>query len=389
MRAAQTVCLGGLLLLFAVVRVTKTDTTIVFEAESYAALQAPMRVLHGDPSASGAACLVLPLGSGQGWRGTGKGSVTYRVDLLHEGRLFLWMRTLWGDGCTNAFFLSVNDGQRVIVGNDAIFGSWHWVKGPQIQVRKGLNYLTFSNHSDGTALDKIILTSNPFYSPEGLGEGITHFYDGFAGCDGNNTGSWTFVEGNWCVVPAVLEGASSAGDCLAQWDEKGGLAIGGFPVWHDYDAAVKVMLSGPGAIGLVLYHESPESEMRLVLDAEADSALLSLRQKEGGQWKTLGQECVREFCFDTWYELGFMYRAGQMICMLNGQPEMTIERALPRRGAIGLVTERVSGGYFDNVFVKFNQVCWDASICDGCIERCFRSRPHRRQFSGEHLHHRR
>jgi hypothetical protein len=152
----------------------------------------------------------------------------------------------------------------------------------------------------------------------------------------------------------VLEGASSAGDCLAQWDEKGGLAIGGFPVWHDYDAAVKVMLSGQGAIGLVFYHESPEDEMRLVLEAETDSALLSLRQKEGGQWKTLGQECVRDFCFDTWYELGFMNRQGQLICMLNGQPEMTIERALPRRGAIGLVTERVSGGYFDNVDVKFN-----------------------------------
>jgi hypothetical protein len=353
-RTAHTLCLAGLLLFFAVARVSTTDITIVFEAESYAALQAPMRVLTGDPSASGTACVVLPLGSGQGWRGTGEGSVTYRVDLLQEGRLFLWMRALWGDGCTNAFFLSVNDGQRVIVGNDAVFGSWHWVKGPQIQVQKGLNYLTFSNHSDGTALDKIILTSNPFYSPEGLGKGITHFYDGFAGCDGNNTGSWTFVEGHWRVVPATLESGPSAGDCLAQWDEKGGLAIAGFPVWHDYDAAVKVMLSGPGAIGLAFYYEGPEDEMRLVLEAEVDSALLSLRQKERGQWEMLGQQCVRAFCFDTWYELGFINREGQLICMLNGQPEMTIECALPPRGAIGLVTERVSGGYFDNVDVKFH-----------------------------------
>ncbi len=354
MRKLTLLALSLLLTFLAFVPVPKESVTVVMEAESYATLEAPMHEVRDATGASGNAYVGLPSGSGQGWRGEGSGSITYRVDLPRAGAYRLWGRVLWKDGCTNAFFLSANEAPSVVFGNDAVFGQWHWVKGQVLSLREGVNRIAFANHSDGTALDKLILTSDPLYLPEGLGLGITRFFDGFAGCDVDNTGSWELLSGNWRVIRSVGQRAG-VNNCLAQWAPGGGLALGGFRIWKDYDARVKVMLSGPGSAGLIAYRTDAGNELRLVLDAGEEIAALRLTQTMSGIAKVLGEADAPRFHFDTWHELRLQYRSGGLICALDGRPTITVPMPDGQTGRIGLVTANAGGVYFDNVDVQFRE----------------------------------
>ncbi len=354
MRSTGLLILAMALLALSVVVVPSTTETVVLEAEGYADLIAPMRVVRNAKEASGQSFVELPLGVGQGWRGEGSGSVIYRVDLPAAGAYTIWARALWKDGCTNAFFLTANEAAPLVFGNDAIFSQWHWVKGPSLPLESGLNYLTFSNHSDGTALDKLIITNDPFYLPEGLGQGITSFYDGFAGCDADNTGSWELRTGKWRVVHAAQEAAGPVNDCLAQWSPEGGLALGGFPVWQDYDARVKVMQTSPGAVALEFYRDESGNQYRLLWDNHDEVNEVRLERTASGETETIARQQGITCTYDHWYELGYYHDQDSLRCTLDGAPIASVKFEGPRRGQIGLACIETGGVYFDNVEVRFH-----------------------------------
>lgn len=354
MRSAALVFLAIGLLVLSIVPLPATTATVIMEAESYAQLTPPMRLVGNGDAVSAGGYVELPLGSGQGWRGQGTGNVTYRVDLPRDGLYRVWGRTLWQDGCTNAFFLSANQGEPMVFGNDAVFNRWHWVKGPSVRLGLGINYLRFSNHSDGTALDKLVITNDPLYLPEGLGDGITHFFDGFAGCDADNTGSWEFLSGTWRVVRAVADGASSANDCLAQWRPDGGEALGGFRTWRAYDARIRVMLTQAGAVGLAFYHRDSENTCRLTWETQSNETILRLEQVAAGTRRILAESRTTACQYDHWYALGYQDCGERLSCTLDGDPVLDAEYHGPRDGRIGLVTKGMGGVYFDNVEVFFH-----------------------------------
>lgn len=330
----------------------RTPFLAVLEAENPAELRPPMRMLR-EKEASGGMAVELPPGCGQGWRGLGAGSATYRVDVPREGLYRFWARVLWRDGCTNAFFLQANDEPRVVFGNDAVFNEWHWVKGQQLRLREGVNYITFANHSDGTALDKIVCTDDPLYAPEGLGDDISVFYDGFAGCDADNTGSWEFPTGRWRVVRGIGESAAGANDCLAQWDPKGGSAFAGFPSWHDYDARALVMLTAPGTVTLVFCRRDAEHEARLVWDA--GNARLRLERVERGRAQVLGEAETAAWVPDRWYELGFRKNGDRLIAGVDEAAQLDVPWHGTFAGQVGLTVQNGGGAFFDNVEVRFRR----------------------------------
>jgi hypothetical protein len=345
--------LSLLLIALSIRQVPTSATTIVLEAENYANIVEPMKVTKG-AEVSGDAFIELPLGVGQGWQGKGGGEITYRMDFPESATYTLWARTLWKDGCTNAFFLDINDDERMVFGNDAIFEQWHWIKGQSFKLDKGINYLTFANHSDGTAMDKIILTNDLFYFPEGLGQDITQFFDGFAGCDANNTGSWDFVSGKWRVVKGGEGGAAGVNDCLAQWAPGGGRTMAGFPVWTNYDFKVKTMLTDYGSVALSIYSQSPENEYRITFNVTELSPTLTIAHVDDGEISILAETPISTFNLDHWYEIGYIQEEKYIVILLDGQKVLRVELDGAHQGRVGLLTQDTGGVYFDNVNVQFH-----------------------------------
>ncbi|MCX5769603.1 MAG: hypothetical protein NTZ09_04940 [Candidatus Hydrogenedentes bacterium] len=325
---------------------------IVMEAEAYAELVQPMRVARGDSTASGDAWVELPLGSGKGWRGKGGGRAAYRVDVPAAGRYAVWARAWWKDGCSNALFLQANDSPTLVFGNDAVFGQWHWVCSPSLQLGKGLNYIRFSNHSDGVRIDKLAVTNDVFYYPEGLADEITHFFDGFAGCDADNTGSWSFPAGRWRVVRNPGGTSAALGDCLAQFDSGGGAARAGNPLWHDYDVRVKTMLTGPGTVGVIFYQAGENDFCRLSWELNEVESALSLEQVSAGRTKVLCRQTLEGMTLDTWYDLAVTTGGGVVRAAMDGTESCRVDFECEPKGRVGL-SATVSGAFFDNVEVVF------------------------------------
>ncbi len=348
-------------------------SALIIESESFAEIVAPMQVIHVTSSAtvpsllsdkpsaerthalagaSGDAYVELPLGSGQGWRGKGNGRVTYRIDVPSGGRYRIWGRMFWQDGCTNAVFLSINQSSRTVFGNDAVFGQWHWVKGQTVNLHKGVNYLTFSNHSDGIALDKLEITNDLSYCPEGLGGEITRFYDGFAGCDADNTGSWQFMSGKWRVVEPGRD-ESSVNACLAQWDPSGGAALAGFPIWTDYDAQVSIRFSGPASAGLLFFSTATDQTLALSMNASETGCILTIEKRTSDTQAPLAMVTIAGFAFDRWYQLGYRVDGQTIQGFLDDTLVCQAQCVIQPRGQLGLFTANGGGVYFDNIQADF------------------------------------
>jgi len=354
MNRVMTPTLAVTLLLFSVRLVPVDPITVVLEAENYADISLPMRTVRC-ATASAGAFICLASGSGQGWRGEGKGSVAYRLDLPRSGRYVVWGRTEWLDPCRNAFFLSANGQAPIVFGNDPIFNRWHWVRAVPLGLDRGVNHLRFSNHSDGTALDKLIVTEDSDYVPEGLGEEITQFYDGFAGCDTDNTGSWEFLAGKWKVVPSVGDTSAGANDVLAQWNPDGGEAVGGFRVWERYDAKTSLMATSPGSIGLIFFRRQSDDEWRVFIEFGEGKSEIGVLRSEGGQTVLLGSKPLAGLSFDKWYDLAFRVEGDRLKVLLDGEEAIEVPSPDGQSGCIGLFCRGQTGAYFDNVEVRFRR----------------------------------
>lgn len=149
-------------------RLTNHKVYLWREAEHALRITRPM-VVQPDPEASGGAMLAIARWAGAGWRGE-SGAATYDFEIPEAGRYTLWARVRWLDGCGNSFFLRVGDALRQVLGNDAEFGSWHWIKAGPFRLNKCRTPIEISNREDGVALDKLLLTGDPDFTPEGRWE---------------------------------------------------------------------------------------------------------------------------------------------------------------------------------------------------------------------------
>ncbi len=95
---------------------------------------------------------------------TDDGNAVYRVNVPTAGTYRLWARTWWYDSCGNSFFIVINDRPATYI-EDATYQTWHWVRGPQVQLNAGTNTIRVQNREDGARLDQFMLTNNARYVP--------------------------------------------------------------------------------------------------------------------------------------------------------------------------------------------------------------------------------
>ena len=149
------------------------------EAEN-GALNWPVEVAE-DQSASSGSYIVVPNGSGSIWDSSqATGTVLYTFQISETGQYVIWGRVLAASGGDDSFFIAIDDG------GDALWDAqqaniWVWDQvndrnGPDPVVyflEAGEHTLRIEQREDGTKLDRILISSNPNYVPEGLGEDST------------------------------------------------------------------------------------------------------------------------------------------------------------------------------------------------------------------------
>ena len=94
---------------------------------------------------------------------------SYKFYIENSGKYFIWLRTSWAGGCSNTFKISIDNSNKIIIGNDNLFNKWHWLQQAEYELTRGEHRITIYNEESDTKLDKILLSSNPYYIPSNLG----------------------------------------------------------------------------------------------------------------------------------------------------------------------------------------------------------------------------
>lgn len=280
------------------------------EAEKADAITPPVR-LQADGEASGGVGISIPAGAGKGWRGEAGGSATFSFELPETGLYNVWARTRWHDGCANTFFLRVSGGPRLILGNDAVFGQWHWIKAASQRLAKGRAALELANREDGVALDKLLLTSDLDFEPEGSWEQVFSRKLGeraLVGWDAGGPSAWQGYDEKG-IRGRHLPLASRAGQDRLLLDS---------PTQDSFrlDCAFR-LLEGGGELGLILLYQDPANFVSLDLTRERaqlhrtrDGKPELLASAKGPLALAPGQPAT----------VAILYRGGIITAGLNGQP---------------------------------------------------------------------
>ncbi len=143
------------------------------EAEDATVIESPFEKSRGEEDISGGEFLQIKQGMGGGVLNKAGGKAHYQMNIAKPGNYVLWARVKWNDGCGNSLFVTIGDeSNKSLIGQDGIYDRWHWVKHPILySLEKQKLQISFSNSEDGIFLDKILLTNNMDYRPEGVHQG--------------------------------------------------------------------------------------------------------------------------------------------------------------------------------------------------------------------------
>jgi hypothetical protein len=111
--------------------------------------------------ATGGFVIVAPQGCGRGEIG-GKvldnGYATYKINIPKDGDYRLNARVFWKNGDCNSFFYAWDGGKPKLLGNDDVFGRWHWIQTEANRLKAGEHTLVIRNREEGSILDCMTVT---------------------------------------------------------------------------------------------------------------------------------------------------------------------------------------------------------------------------------------
>ena len=290
---------------------------------------------------------------GRGWRGEAGGKADYRFFIPQYGKYHIWAYCLWFDECANAVFAQIDDQDKVIVGNDPIYGKWHWVRGFDITLTRGTHSLVLSNHSDHIAIQKIVF-SNSATDPQQTGLVFSDiFYDGFDGCDQGNFTSWKQIKGSWLVENPGSAMCLIENSLIGQSKDKAFITYKNSD-WQDYclDVSVKVLppVSLDSAVGICFGLTDPNNFYLLKIkpDGGGKQAKASIIYSHSVSIS----EFELPFGIDKWQQIQIALKEGfiEVGCGENQPVKIQISEKIT--GGIGLFLEGKITAYFDNIHIR-------------------------------------
>lgn len=327
-------------------------TCITLEAENAVSIKAPMRVAD-DRMASGFKVLEIPRHVGRGWRGEAGGSAKIGFQIPVGGEYYLWLRTKWNNGCENAVYVSMDNNRRIVAGNDAVFAVWHWIRTGPFNLAAGSHNLQLSNHSDGIMIDKMELVNSASYEPFGYGKEISTFFDGFAGCDAQNDGSWRKVSGTWTVIPDSKENTHGTAGSFCQTGNKEALALVHHAKWRYCSIETSIMPVGSGPVGIVFsfVDEKNYGVVEWTASGSLPNQAIKVFQVCNGK-KTLIGQAGDGYCKDAWHTVSIQCLGQNITVIIDSKKVLSEQGVSLQEGYAGLYTRNNECVYFDNFRVS-------------------------------------
>jgi len=147
-----------LFVIFSSIKDPGSGEYIWIEAENADYLIAPLYIEHNEEASGGKA--VIFKGAHHNYSGIAK----YTISVKKEGTYYFWGRCLWKDACANVFFIRHNHTDYHF-GEDPVFGKWHWLKGPSLYFKQGVNEVFLVSDEEYSQIDEILLTMDSEYVP--------------------------------------------------------------------------------------------------------------------------------------------------------------------------------------------------------------------------------
>lgn len=315
-------------------------------------IERPMEIKRVGQSAEHA-LYIAPL-SGRGWKNEAGGLAEFAFEVPAEGEYFVWAYCLWRDACTNAVFVRIDEGEKTILGNDPIFGRWHWVRGSPARLAAGAHRIRLSNHSDDIAIRYVVLIDSAAAKPDENALTFAElFHEDFDGCDAGNFGDWEQLSGQWAIyeLPGKPGGRKLV---IGKTAEGGAMMTVGETDWSGYqlDASVMISADEPATTGGVCFSVKGRDRyhlLRLGVNAQAQRALI-LEDHRGGEVRQLG---VLPVAWEKgrWHQVEIRLLPGRVAVRFDGLRVSEIETPEPCVGAIGLWLKN-GEARFDDVHVR-------------------------------------
>jgi hypothetical protein len=338
---------------FAVKKQAGPEFAVSIDLSKPLAIQWPCEILIvGDGGEKG---LRIAPKVGRGWCNEAGGQAVYKFYVPQEGKYHIWAYALWFDVCTNAIFAQIDDLDKVIIGNDPIYKKWHWVRGFDVNLKKGTHSLVLSNHSDHIALQKIVFL-NSAAEPQQTGLVFSDiFYDDFDGCDQGNFADWTIINGKWHVrntdsATSLLEN-SLIGDCQDK-----AFIIYEQDSWPNYclDISFKLLplQSEDHSVGICFGVSDPNNfwQLQLTPNQYDKTAKISVIKKKLSI-PIVVYEWEHPFEINKWQKIHIALEDELIEVKLAENDAVRIEANQKIAGGIGFLLQGQVTAYFDDVHV--------------------------------------
>jgi hypothetical protein len=313
----------------------RAGAVLFWEAESTeTGAGAPDR--RADPAASGSAFVRLV-----------DGRLTYALWIATPGEYALWGRVNWRNGCNDIVMVTVNTEEPFLFGNDANYEIWHWTRGTTHHLHGGYNSVEIESVSYRPVdLDCFLLTTDMSAEIDDGCVGIASrasvaFNDDFYGGLNRN---WRVVKGDWRIEePVNLQ-------FVEQEDAGRAIVIRGDEDWIDYSFRAAVRFREEGSIGLVFSYVNEDCYCAARIDRLDSSCVLRLAAVREGFEEVLGERAVH--CEPgRWYLLRAEVARDGIRALVDEKEVVAVENHDVSSGPIGLYTEGMRGGCFDDVEV--------------------------------------
>jgi hypothetical protein len=183
------------------------ERTKIWQEAERGFLQAPMKTASDSGASSGQYIWVAD-GSGNNSNPGYGGYAEYVFNVPVAGQYVLWSRVLSNSGSNDSFFVSMDDGSYVLWATQ-ISTIWTWdrvnngvVDPVYFNLAADIHTLLVDQREDGTKLDRLLLTNDMNYVPQGVG-------------DPGGTKIW--LEGEGGTLKAPMRTASDSGASSGQY----------------------------------------------------------------------------------------------------------------------------------------------------------------------------